>query len=49
VLGVLWIPVCYVAVRRLIGDQLDEPGSAGAGAAPSGGGAVVAPAQRRED
>src|SRR5207302_7119789 len=27
VLGVLWIPVCYVAVRRLIGDQLDEPGS----------------------
>src|SRR5437588_104654 len=49
VLGVLWIPVCYVAVRRLIGDKLDEPGSAGAGAAPSGGGAVVAPAQRRED
>ena len=49
VLGVLWIPVCYVAVRRLIGDQLDEPGSRSAGAAPSGGGAVVAPAQRRED
>src|SRR5947207_1088516 len=49
VLGVLWIPVCYVAVRRLIGDQLDEPGSRSAGAAPSGGGAVVASAQRRED
>ena len=49
VLGVLWIPVCYVAVRRLIGDKLDEPGSRSAGAAPSGGGAVVAPAQRRED
>jgi multidrug efflux pump len=47
VLGVLLIPVCYVAVRRLMGDKLDEPGSRGA--APSGGGAVIAPAQRRED
>src|SRR5205807_1077388 len=46
VLGVLWIPVCYVAVRRLIGDKLDEPGSRSAGAAPPGGGAVVAPPQR---
>jgi multidrug efflux pump len=37
VLGVLLIPVCYVAVRRLLGDKLDEPGQApGAGA---GGGA----------
>jgi multidrug efflux pump len=26
VLGVLLIPVCYVGVRRLLGDQLDEPG-----------------------
>ena len=26
VLGVLLIPVCYVAIRRLLGDQLDEPG-----------------------
>jgi multidrug efflux pump len=26
VLGVLLIPVCYVAVRRLLGDVLDEPG-----------------------
>jgi multidrug efflux pump len=25
-LGVLLIPVCYVAVRRLLGDSLDEPG-----------------------
>jgi multidrug efflux pump len=25
VLGVLLIPVCYVAVRRLMGDQLDAP------------------------
>jgi multidrug efflux pump len=49
VLGVLLIPVCYVAVRRLMGDKLDEPGSAGAGPAPSGGGAVIAPAQRRDD
>jgi multidrug efflux pump len=49
VLGVLLIPVCYVAVRRLMGDKLDEPGSSSAGAAPGGGGAVIAPAQRRED
>jgi len=49
VLGVLLIPVCYVAVRRLMGDRLDEPGSSSAGAAPAGGGAVIAPAQRRED
>ena len=26
VLGVLLIPVCYVAIRRLLGDKLDEPG-----------------------
>ncbi|MGH8200404.1 MAG: efflux RND transporter permease subunit, partial [Steroidobacteraceae bacterium] len=26
VLGVLLIPVCYVATRRLLGDVLDEPG-----------------------
>jgi multidrug efflux pump len=26
VLGVLLIPVCYVAIRRLLGDVLDEPG-----------------------
>jgi len=26
VLGVLLIPVCYVGVRRLLGDVLDEPG-----------------------
>jgi multidrug efflux pump len=26
VLGVLLIPVCYVSVRRLLGDKLDEPG-----------------------
>jgi len=26
VLGVLLIPVCYVAVRRMLGDVLDEPG-----------------------
>ena len=25
-LGVLLIPVCYVGIRRLLGDQLDEPG-----------------------
>ena len=28
VLGVLLIPVCFVALRRLMGDQLDEPGTA---------------------
>src|SRR6516162_8209810 len=27
VLGVLLIPVCFVALRRLMGDKLDEPGS----------------------
>ena len=32
VLGVLLIPVCYVAVRRLLGDKLDEPGQAAPGA-----------------
>ncbi len=26
ILGVLLIPVCYVAIRRLLGDKLDEPG-----------------------
>jgi multidrug efflux pump len=26
VLGVLLIPVCYVAIRRMLGDKLDEPG-----------------------
>ena len=26
VLGVLLIPVCYVAIRRLLGDKLDDPG-----------------------
>jgi multidrug efflux pump len=25
VLGVLIIPLCYVAVRRLLGDKLDAP------------------------
>jgi multidrug efflux pump len=43
VLGVLMIPVCYVAVRRLLGEKLDEPAPA------SGAGAVAGPAQRRED
>jgi multidrug efflux pump len=33
VLGVLLIPVCFVALRRLMGDRLDEPGRA---ADPSG-------------
>jgi len=28
VLGVLLIPVCFVALRRLMGDKLDEPGRA---------------------
>jgi len=42
VLGVLMIPVCYVAVRRLLGEKLDEPAPA------SGAGAVAGPAQRRE-
>ena len=42
VLGVLMIPVCYVAVRRLLGEKLDEPAPA------SGAGAVAGPAQQRE-
>jgi multidrug efflux pump len=42
-LGVLMIPVCYVAVRRLLGEKLDE-------AAPVAGGAPVpGPAQQREE
>jgi len=47
-LGVLLIPVCYVAVRRLMGDELDEPGQVRSEAAP-GGGAVVGPAQQRDE
>jgi multidrug efflux pump len=40
-LGVLMIPVCYVAVRRLMGEKLD---------APAGGAAMVpGPAQPREE
>jgi multidrug efflux pump len=31
VLGVLLIPVCYVAVRRLLGDSLDAPGKTTSG------------------
>jgi multidrug efflux pump len=42
-LGVLMIPVCYVAVRRLMGEKLDAP------AGVSGAGTVPGPAQRRED
>jgi multidrug efflux pump len=42
-LGVLMIPVCYVALRRLLGEKLDEPAPA------SGAGTVTGPAQRRED
>ena len=42
-LGVLMIPVCYVAVRRLLGEKLDEPVRA------AGSGTVPGPAQRRED
>jgi multidrug efflux pump len=33
-LGVLMIPVCYVAVRRLMGDQLDAPARTAPGAPP---------------
>ena len=33
-LGVLLIPVCYVAVRRLMGDQLDAPGHPAPASAP---------------
>jgi multidrug efflux pump len=47
-LGVLLIPVCYVAVRRLMGDKLDEPGHA-AGTAGAAGGPVAGPAQQREE
>jgi multidrug efflux pump len=43
VLGVLMIPVCYVAVRRLMGEKLDAP------APLPGGSALPGPAQRRED
>ena len=43
VLGVLMIPVCFVAVRRLMGEKLDEPSPA------SGAGTVAGPAQRREE
>jgi multidrug efflux pump len=46
-LGVLLIPVCYVAVRRLMGEQLDEPGRAPGGA--GGGSPVPGPARQRED
>jgi multidrug efflux pump len=42
-LGVLMIPVCYVAVRRLMGEKLDAPSGV------SGVGTVPGPAQRRED
>ena len=42
-LGVLMIPVCYVAVRRLMGEKLDEP------APVAGGGPVAGPAQRRDE
>ena len=42
-LGVLMIPVCYVAVRRLLGEKLDEP------APVAGGGPVGGPAQRRDE
>jgi hypothetical protein len=48
VLGVLMIPVCYVAVRRLMGDKLDEPGRT-AGDALVGGGAATGPARQREE
>jgi len=46
-LGVLLIPVCYVAVRRLMGDELDEPDHTKSGGAAPGGGAVVGAAQQR--
>src|SRR5947208_1337467 len=48
-LGVLLIPVCYVAVRRLMGDELDEPDHTKSEGAAPGGGAVVGPAQQREE
>jgi multidrug efflux pump len=34
VLGVLLIPVCFVALRRLMGDRLDEPDRADTAPAP---------------
>jgi multidrug efflux pump len=37
ILGVLLIPVCYVALRRMLGDKLDEPGSTPATPAPAEG------------
>jgi multidrug efflux pump len=37
VLGVLLIPVCFVALRRLMGDRLDEPGRAETVPGPPGG------------
>ena len=40
-LGVLMIPVCYVAVRRLMGEKLDAPAG--------GAGMVPGPAHRREE
>jgi multidrug efflux pump len=49
VLGVLLIPVCYVAVRRLLGDKLDEPGRAPAGSAVGSGAGAVGHAQEREE
>jgi multidrug efflux pump len=48
-LGVLMIPVCYVAVRRLMGDKLDEPGRTPAGAAVGGGTGALGHAQEREE
>jgi multidrug efflux pump len=36
VLGVLLIPVCFVALRRLMRDRLDEPGRAEALPGPPG-------------
>ncbi len=36
VLGVLLIPVCYVAVRRLLGDVLDRPGRSELSPPPAG-------------
>jgi multidrug efflux pump len=44
ILGVLMIPVCYVAVRRLMGDKLDEPGHASGDLTAAG--PALGPAQR---
>jgi len=49
VLGVLMIPVCYVAVRRLMGDRLDEPGRTPAGSAAGGGTGAVGHARPRKE